>query len=314
MTQDEPLISVIMPAWNSSGTLAGNLAALRAQSYSNVEVIIVDSSPLGPGEEDRAAAIVQRELPAARYLHVNRRLTPHAARNVGAAHACGDLFAFTDPDIYPRPDWLAQLLAVFRQRGGAVVGTLACFGARWQDRGVHLAKFHLALAPAHASAHVRQIGQGWSGNLLLERATFYALGGWPRESFQGDTVFTVALVRAGVPLWLAPEAVVEHDHEGVRLGSFVRVRFYLGREFLHLEAAGLVDGRAWKPHQVRAQAMMLPLLPLKIAVSSARVVDDARRAGLLGTALWTLPSIVAGRGAWLAGRALGVIDLWRAGR
>jgi glycosyltransferase involved in cell wall biosynthesis len=307
--QEHPLVSVVVPAWNSTGTLARCLEALRGQRYPRVEVIVVDSSPLEQGQPDPAAAIVAGVLPAARYIHLPQRATPHTARNVGAAHAHGALFAFTDPDIYPHPDWLDALASVYRARGGAVVGTLACYGNRWLDHGAHFTKFHLGLAPKARGHRIGAIPRGWSGNFLVDRATFYAAGGWPGSSFQGDTEFTAHLVRRGVPLWLAPDAVVEHDHEAVTLRAFLRERFVRGREYARLEATGATGGAPWTRRHLARQGAGIAALPVKVALSSARVVRDAQAAGRLGRALATLPVIVAGRAAWLGGRALGTLAL-----
>src|SRR5437667_6139296 len=39
----EPLVSVVIPAWNSSKTIRACLESLRNQTYGNVEIIIVDN-------------------------------------------------------------------------------------------------------------------------------------------------------------------------------------------------------------------------------------------------------------------------------
>jgi len=44
------------------------------------------------------------------------------ARNVGLAHARGDILAFTDDDCYPRPDYLRALVAVFEEDHHGFVG------------------------------------------------------------------------------------------------------------------------------------------------------------------------------------------------
>ena len=96
-----PRVSVILPAYRSEVTVAGCLAALRAQSFTDFEVVLVDSGPGGG-----SAAIAARDFPEVRCVVSATRMLPHAARNLDVTLGTGDLFAFSDPDTYARPDWL----------------------------------------------------------------------------------------------------------------------------------------------------------------------------------------------------------------
>src|SRR5687768_14228290 len=99
-----PQVSVIIPLYESHTTLGDCLRAVKRQTFPAVEVILVDSTP-----HDMAANVARAILPNAIYLSVGRRLLPHAARNLGAARASGNLLVFTDPDIYPNGGWLERL-------------------------------------------------------------------------------------------------------------------------------------------------------------------------------------------------------------
>ena len=50
-----PLVSVIVPAWNAGQTIAETLDSVRAQTFSDYEVIIVDD-----GSSDETAEIARR--------------------------------------------------------------------------------------------------------------------------------------------------------------------------------------------------------------------------------------------------------------
>lgn len=285
-------VSVIVPAYESERTLGGCLAALRAQTHRDFELVVVDSSP-----SDGAGALVAREFPEARYVRSPVRLGSQAARNEGARRARGDLLVFTDPDIYPPEDWLARLVAESRDRD-VVLGAIACHGERWLDRGAHLSKFWICLPGGPA----REVPFGWSGNVAVSRQAFEALGGWDAAFVQGDTVFTDRLRRAGHVLWFVPGLVVRHDHGGLTLGEFLRERYRRGKEFAAMEADGaLGEERCVEPITPASVARLALVLPLRIAGSLRRISGAARDAGLARDLLATAPLVLLGVAAWYGG-------------
>ena len=96
-----PAISVIIPTYNCARFLAESLDSVFAQSFRDIEVIVVDD-----GSTDGTSAVL------AGYAG---RLTVVAgghgglssARNLGLAHATGDWVAFHDADDIALPDRLA---------------------------------------------------------------------------------------------------------------------------------------------------------------------------------------------------------------
>jgi len=55
LTEDEPLVSVVIPICNSEKTLARCLESIKNQTYKNIEVIIVDRNTT-----DRTSQIVKK--------------------------------------------------------------------------------------------------------------------------------------------------------------------------------------------------------------------------------------------------------------
>jgi glycosyltransferase involved in cell wall biosynthesis len=86
----ETLVSVVIPTYNSSSRLASCILSLKAQTYSNIEVIIVDNF-----SEDRTSKIAK---------HFDVKLLPlrsnlPTARNFGLLHAKGDYVFHLDSDM-----------------------------------------------------------------------------------------------------------------------------------------------------------------------------------------------------------------------
>jgi glycosyltransferase involved in cell wall biosynthesis len=287
-----PRVSIIVPAYESDRTLGTCLQCLQAQTFDDFELIVVDSSP-----DDRARALVRRIAPAAIYIHSPARLWPQAARNAGVLRARGEVLVFTDPDIYPPRRWLEMLVTAGAEHA-VVLGSIACHGRRWLDRGAHLCKFSICLPGGEA----RAVRLGWSGNIRVERGLFDTLGGWEAAFVQGDSAFTERVRRAGHPLWFEPRCRVEHDHEGLTLRSFVKERFARGREFAAMEVQGVLQDGRWAGAITPARALvMIALTPLRIANAMRRVFAAARAAGSTRDYLETAPLVLLGLAAWYGG-------------
>ena len=93
----EPLVSVIIPAYNASQTIVACLDSVCGQTYKNLEVIVVDD-----GSADETFAIVQhyaerhKNIPIKIYSIANSG--PASARNYGIKHSAGEYIAFLDSD------------------------------------------------------------------------------------------------------------------------------------------------------------------------------------------------------------------------
>lgn len=292
-------VSVILPAYRSEATVSGCLEALRRQTFTDFEVVLVDSGP-GCG----TAAIVTRDFPEVRCHASPNRLLPHAARNLGVTLARGELLAFSDPDTYARPDWLERLVAAWERHGEVVVGALANHGDRWLDTGVHICKFSKVLPGGES----RPIDIAPTANMLCSRATFETVGPIPEHVMQGDAAWSRRALALGQRLTFAPDAVVEHHHlESWR--SFVSERTRRGVEFGRMR-------REWeRGHPLRlALITAATVFPVRAVRIAALVTGHCARAGSLRKLAWTAPLVAAGHLASLGGEATGLLARRRPAR
>jgi teichuronic acid biosynthesis glycosyltransferase TuaG len=103
----QPLVSVIIPALNAAAVVAETLESVRAQTFKDFEVIIVDD-----GSTDATAAIARR------YCETDPRFSliqqPNqgvsVARNAAIGRARGEWIAFLDADDVWLPEKLARQL------------------------------------------------------------------------------------------------------------------------------------------------------------------------------------------------------------
>jgi len=91
---DAPLVSVVIPTCNRAALVRRAIESVMRQSYTNLEIIVVDdASSDGTGEMVRSLAD-----PRIRYLRHEERRGGSAARNTGIRAATGEFIAFLDDD------------------------------------------------------------------------------------------------------------------------------------------------------------------------------------------------------------------------
>jgi GT2 family glycosyltransferase len=219
-------VSVIVPAYNAEKDLTRLIHALRAQKVTPLEAILVDDH-----STDRT-----RELASGyfRVLTTPRNAGPAAARNLGMSGAKGEIFAFTDADCRPEPDWIENIERRFQNSGIEVLAGGLYVRAR-SVMGKAIAGLGYPgggslgfdkMWPVAADGTVEKI---CTANLALRRRVIERHGGFD-ETFTycfEDAWFGYGLLQAGVAIHYAPELRVEHTPRE-KLGSFVRWHYSRG--------------------------------------------------------------------------------------
>jgi glycosyltransferase involved in cell wall biosynthesis len=121
MTQ---FVSVIICTYGRAAALSALLESLLAQDYTHFETLVVD----GNGKLSPARDVVEQfakdsggRLPV-RLVVSQKGLTRQ--RNVGLAHATGDLICFLDDDVTFGPDFLRKTVDMFNRSDAKRVGGL----------------------------------------------------------------------------------------------------------------------------------------------------------------------------------------------
>jgi glycosyltransferase involved in cell wall biosynthesis len=96
----KPLVSVIIPTYNSASFLPQSVESVLHQTYANFEVIVVDD-----GSTDNTEAVLSPYRDAIRYIK-KANSGPSGARNLGINEAKGEFIAFQDADDI----WLPEKL------------------------------------------------------------------------------------------------------------------------------------------------------------------------------------------------------------
>jgi hypothetical protein len=202
-------VSVVIPVYNDAHNLRQALAAVFRSSHPLHEVIVVDDGSDTPVEgvtEGFDCTVVR--------LWPNRGVGP--ARNVGAAHAGGDVLFFTDSDVLVGADTIELGVAALRNRldVAAVVGTYAAHGGpdTFSSRLKNLVYHHV-----HVTSDVDSFGHFIGNCGLIRSADFHALGGFDEEGPWArcleDVELGMRLVRTRRRIVLCRAMQVVHQRE-----------------------------------------------------------------------------------------------------
>ncbi len=214
-------VTIVIPAYNASSTLADCLDAVVSQRISGwqLELLVVDD-----GSNDATRALASR--PGVRVLSGAGR-GPAAARNLGARTASGDTLVFLDADTQPEPDWLEELLAPFQDPDVvAVKGAYSTNQGRLLPRFVQL-EFEYKYARL---ARAKRVDFLDTGTVALRRAHFLAAGGFderfPANSAE-DVDLAFRLAEQGARFVFEPNARVRHQHPE-RLREYLQKKLRYG--------------------------------------------------------------------------------------
>lgn len=108
-----PRVSVIVSHFDRGDWLPEALATVRAQTFSDYEIVLVDDAGPLPDLAARTAAAF-----GARYVRRDSNGGVAATRNTGVRAATGELVAYLDDDDLWRPRHLAALVAALDARPG----------------------------------------------------------------------------------------------------------------------------------------------------------------------------------------------------
>lgn len=111
-----PLISVVVPTYKRAHFLRRAIANIQRQTYSNVEIVVIDDA----SPDDTASVVEAIAEPRLRYIRHDRNQGPSAARNTGITAALGDYIAFMDDDDEWRKDKLEKQLEMMKHYDAVV--------------------------------------------------------------------------------------------------------------------------------------------------------------------------------------------------
>ena len=194
MSEERPLVSVIIPVYNGARHLGAALESVFAQTYRSFEVILVDD-----GSVDDSGVIAQ-SFPEVRYIHQTNRGVA-AARNNGIEAARGEFFAFLDQDDL----WTTEKLQIQIEYllSNPDLGYTLTQQKYFLDPGATLPSWFRK--ELFDSVHT-----GWVlGTLVVRRTTFEKIGNFVTGySAANDSDWFFRAKAAEIPMAILPELLL----------------------------------------------------------------------------------------------------------
>ena len=121
-----PTCSIVIPSYNNAGVIGDAIHSVRAQTFRNWELLVVDDH-----SSDNTIAVLEKALegiPRARLIRLATNSGgPATPRNVGVVAALGRYIAFLDADDIWHPLKLDLQLVAMRQAGVEFISTRVIF-------------------------------------------------------------------------------------------------------------------------------------------------------------------------------------------
>ena len=118
MSNDYPLVSIIIPTYNSSDYITETLTKLEKQTYPNFEIVIVND-----GSKDNTSNVLREYgLTHSRLIIINKENGGvSSARNTGIRKAQGQFICFMDDDDEIDPNYLLKMYTRQHETGGDAI-------------------------------------------------------------------------------------------------------------------------------------------------------------------------------------------------
>ena len=192
-------VSVIMPAYNAANFIATALRSLLAQTWSNLEVLVVDDC----SSDDTAQVVnaIAAEDSRVVLIRLLSNVGAYAARNRALSYVTGEFIANHDSDDWSHPQTLECLVNALLAEP-AYIGVMA----HWvrASTSLHFQRWRMDEGLIEPSI----------STLLFRRDALALLGGWDEVNVAADSEFhqrllvlygpdSVAQIQPGVPLVFA---------------------------------------------------------------------------------------------------------------
>ncbi|HNX04927.1 MAG TPA: glycosyltransferase family A protein, partial [Opitutales bacterium] len=129
-----PLVSVVIPTFNRAALLVEAVDSVLAQSWRNVEAIVVDDGSTD-GTQEVVAELLRGRWSGGMVRFVRQaNAGASAARNLGLAQAQGKYVQFLDSDDILFPDKIAVQAAILESPAFADAEVCSCYGVMGTHR------------------------------------------------------------------------------------------------------------------------------------------------------------------------------------
>ncbi|MBW8305974.1 MAG: glycosyltransferase family 2 protein [Thiobacillus sp.] len=284
------MTTVIIVNWNGEVFLERCLAALMAQTVKPHEIILVDNA-----SSDRSLEIVRR-FPTVKVLALGQNTGFARGNNlaIAAASSESEWIVLLNPDAFPEPRWLEELLAAARRNPGFDVfgsklevaadpGVLDGAGDVYHVSGLVWRMGHGAPVASFA-AQAREVFSPCAAAAMYRRSALLEVGGFDEDYFcyVEDVDLGFRLRLAGYRCLYVPLSVAHHVGSGTTGGQHSDFAVYHGHRNLVWTYVKDMPGMLFWVFLPLHLAMNLVALVVFTVRGQGRVMFRAKRDALMG--------------------------------
>lgn len=192
-------VSLIIPLYNESETIAALITTINEQSLLPAEIILVDGG--STDETVKLAKQLTANNSSFRIIEKGRAM-PGKGRNFGAAEATHDWIAFTDAGIKLDKNWLQELVKVAAENNDAQI----IYGNYFPQQNTFFDK--CATIAYVAPIEENKIRSKFIASCLLKKEVWEKVGGFPDWRAAEDLAFMEKASALGYKEAFAPAAIV----------------------------------------------------------------------------------------------------------
>jgi poly-beta-1,6-N-acetyl-D-glucosamine synthase len=207
-SEEEHLISVIVPVRNERQNILKLFTSLRSQTYTRFEVIIIDDH----SEDGSAGMILALDLPDVKVVR-NEGIGKKSAIATGVKLAAGDIIVTTDADCQFSPRWIEVINSFFCNGIQMVIGGVRFSDAHNFFQKLQQLEFASLIGSSASLANINQPVMCNGANLSYRRSAFFDVNGYQGNDHiaSGDDEF---LMRKFVRLYNATAVRFMTDQDG----------------------------------------------------------------------------------------------------
>lgn len=220
----QPLVSVLIAAFNEEERIRDALDSVHRQTYEHLEIIVVDD-----GSTDATAQIVRQEYPDVILICQGNAGLP-ATRNAAARASSGELLMAMDADDRIEPKKVEHQIEVLNQHtDAAAVATNAIVRC-----GKRTYPYTNSRLPRISETSVHDVLCGArpvGASIMIRREVFEGIGGYdPEMKYWDDSDLFCRVIMHGYKLLFLNEPLylMNHHAHNISSKSFVtRARYYV---------------------------------------------------------------------------------------
>lgn len=216
-----PLVSVVITTHNERKTIVRCINSIFEQSYSNFEIIVVDSKSTDDTQEllNNLKSSLVKFPNCKRYELISAEApTPASGRNLGVSYSRGEIIAFTDADCIAERQWILNLVNTMNPKTDLVAGpNIVCHEKTSKSLKImdEVLKNSIATAGSLQFVEIKVVTEVTRSvpacNMAVSRPLFIDIGGFNSLlRYNEDTDFCERFREGGYKIIFTPNAKVKH--------------------------------------------------------------------------------------------------------